>query len=38
VNLSNFQVSLASAAIVTILLSVFFNWITLQRTKNFTPS
>ena len=37
-NLSNFQVSLASASLVTILLSVFFNWITLQRTKNFTPS
>ena len=34
-NLSNFQVSITSAAIVTILLSVFFNWITLQTTKNF---
>jgi len=38
VNLSNFQVSITSAAIATILLSIFFNWITLQRTKNFVPS
>ena len=37
-NLSNFQVSITSAAIATILLSIFFNWITLQRTKNFVPS
>ena len=37
-NLSNFQVSLISAAVATILLSIFFNWITLQRTKNFVPS
>ena len=37
-NLSNFQVSITSAAIATLLLSIIFNWITLQRTKNFTPS
>ena len=37
-NLSNFQISLPSAAIATIILSIFFNWITLQRTKNFLPS
>ena len=37
-NLSNFQISLISAAIVTILLSIFLNYITLQRTKNFVPS
>ena len=37
-NLSNFQLSITNAAIVTILLSIFFNWITLQRTKNFVPS
>ena len=37
-NLSNFQVSITSAAIATILLTIFFNWITLQRTKNFVPS
>ena len=37
-NLSNFQVSITNAAIATILLSIFFNWITLQRTKNFVPS
>ena len=37
-NLSNFQVSITSAAIATTLLSIFFNWITLQRTKNFVPS
>ena len=36
-NLSNFQVSLTSAAIATILLSILFNWITLHRTKNFVP-
>ena len=33
-NLSNFQVSLASAAIATILLSILFNWITLKKTKD----
>tara|TARA_B100000401_G_scaffold7118_1_gene4581 strand:+ start:69 stop:1109 length:1041 start_codon:yes stop_codon:yes gene_type:complete len=38
VNLSNFQVSLTSAALTTILLSIFLNWITLQRTKNFVPN
>jgi len=38
VNLSNFQISITSAAIATILLSILFNWITLQRTKNFVPS
>ena len=37
-NLSNFQVSLTSAALATILLSIFLNWITLQRTKNFVPN
>ena len=37
-NLSNFQISITSAAIATILLSIFFNWITLKRTKNFVPS
>tara|TARA_B100000989_G_scaffold57618_1_gene39123 strand:- start:1343 stop:2383 length:1041 start_codon:yes stop_codon:yes gene_type:complete len=37
VNLSNFQVSLTSAAIATILLSILFNWITLNRTKDFIP-
>ena len=37
-NLSNFQVSITSAAIVTLLLSILFNWITLQRSKNFVPS
>ena len=37
-NLSNFQVSLTSAALTTILLSIFLNWITLQRTKNFVPN
>ena len=37
-NLSNFQVSLTSAAITTILLSLLFNWITLQITKSFVPS
>ncbi len=37
-NLSNFQISITSAAIATILLSILFNWITLQRTKNFVPS
>ena len=36
-NLSNFQVSLVSAAIATILLSILFNWITLKRTKDFIP-
>ena len=36
-NLSNFQVSLTSAAIATILLSILFNWITLNRTKDFIP-
>ena len=36
-NLSNFQVSLVSAAIATILLSLLFNWITLKRTKDFIP-
>ena len=36
-NLSNFQVSLTSAAIATILLSILFNWITLKRTKDFIP-
>ena len=36
-NLSNFQVSLASAAIATILLSILFNWMTLKRTKDFIP-
>tara|TARA_S200000501_G_scaffold6906_1_gene6093 strand:+ start:1071 stop:2111 length:1041 start_codon:yes stop_codon:yes gene_type:complete len=37
VNLSNFQVSLTTAAVATILLSVLFNSITLHRTKNFVP-
>ncbi len=37
-NLSNFQVSLTSAALTTIFLSIFLNWITLQRTKNFVPN
>ena len=37
-NLSNFQVSITSAAIATLLLSIIFNWITLQRTKNLVPS
>tara|TARA_E500000178_G_C16976691_1_gene733696 strand:+ start:610 stop:1650 length:1041 start_codon:yes stop_codon:yes gene_type:complete len=37
VNLSNFQISLTSAAIATIFLSILFNWITLQRTKDFIP-
>tara|TARA_B100001057_G_scaffold184500_1_gene185251 strand:- start:643 stop:1683 length:1041 start_codon:yes stop_codon:yes gene_type:complete len=37
VNLSNFQVSLTTAAIATLLLSVLFNSITLSRTKNFVP-
>ncbi len=37
-NLSNFQVSLTSAALTTILLSIFLNWITLQTTKNFVPN
>ena len=36
-NLSNFQISLTSAAIATIFLSILFNWITLQRTKDFIP-
>ncbi len=36
-NLSNFQISLTSAAIATILLSILFNSITLNRTKNFAP-
>ena len=36
-NLSNFQISLTSAAIATILLSLLFNWITLNRTKDFVP-
>ncbi len=36
-NLSNFQVSLTTAAIATLLLSVLFNSITLSRTKNFVP-
>ena len=36
-NLSNFQVSITSAAIATLLLSILFNWITLQRSKNFVP-
>ena len=36
-NLSNFQVSLTSAAIATILLSILFNWMTLKRTKDFIP-
>ena len=36
-NLSNFQVSLVSAAIATILLSLLFNWITLKRTHDFIP-
>ena len=37
-NLSNFQVSITSAAIATLLLSILFNWITLQRSKNFVPN
>ena len=37
-NLSNFQVSITSAAVATLLLSILFNWITLQRSKNFVPS
>ncbi len=37
-NLSNFQVSITNAAIATILLSILFNWITLQSTKNFVPN
>ena len=36
-NLSNFQVSLTTAAVATILLSVLFNWITLKITKDFIP-
>ncbi len=36
-NLSNFQISLTSAAIATIFLSILFNWITLHRTKDFIP-
>ena len=37
-NLSNFQVSITSAAVATLLLSIIFNWITLQRSKNFVPN
>ena len=37
-NLSNFQVSITSAAIATLFLSILFNWITLQRSKNFKPN
>tara|TARA_B100001057_G_scaffold486570_1_gene567946 strand:- start:761 stop:1801 length:1041 start_codon:yes stop_codon:yes gene_type:complete len=37
VNLSNFQISLTSAALATIFLSILFNWITLHRTKDFIP-
>ena len=37
-NLSNFQVSITSAAVATLLLSILFNWITLQRSKNFVPN
>ncbi len=36
-NLSNFQVSLISAAIAAILLSIIFNSITLHKTKDFVP-
>ena len=36
-NLSNFQISLTSAALATIFLSILFNWITLHRTKDFIP-
>ncbi len=36
-NLSNFQVSLTSAAIATFLLSILFNFITLNITRNFVP-
>ena len=36
-NLSNFQVSITIAAVVALLLSIIFNWITLQRSKNFVP-
>ena len=37
-NLSNFQVSITIAAVVTLSLSIIFNWITLQRSKNFVPN
>ena len=37
-NLSNFQVSITIAAVVTLLLSIIFNWVTLQRSKNFIPN
>ena len=37
-NLSNFQVSITIAAVVTLLLSIIFNWVTLQRSKNFVPN
>ena len=37
-NLSNFQISITSAAVATLLLSILFNWITLQRSKNFVPN
>ena len=36
-NFSNFQVSISTAAIVTILMSIIFNWVTLKRTKSFVP-
>ena len=36
-NLSNFQVSITIAGVVTLLLSIIFNWVTLQRSKNFVP-
>ena len=36
-NLSNFQISLTSAALATIFLSILFNWITLHRTKDYIP-
>ncbi len=34
-NLSNFQVTVTSAAMATILLSLLLNWLTLNKTKNF---
>ena len=37
-NLSNFQVSITIAGVVTLLLSIIFNWVTLQRSKNFVPN
>ena len=36
-NFSNFQVSIATAAIVTILMSIILNWVTLKRTESFVP-